>query len=142
MVVHEEGLVGIELYYTAQLTVQPVRGFENGCHHFSAAESALPAVSEPSADIPSSPRYHYFCVNAHVASQTSPPPSLSAGDSIVVHTPWLYCMCTEAMLRPQEIRLNNYICNTITCIYLASRSAIISKQHTNKLVHRVRENHQ
>ena len=33
----------------AQITVQPVRVFENGGHHFPAAESALPAVDEPPA---------------------------------------------------------------------------------------------
>ena len=68
MVVHAEGLTGIELHYTARLTVQPVRGFENGGHHFSAAESSLPAVSEPPASVPSSPHYHYFRANAHVAA--------------------------------------------------------------------------
>ena len=61
MVFHAEGLAGIELHYAAQLTVQPVWGFENGGLHFPAAESSLP-------DVPSSPRYHYFCVNGHVAS--------------------------------------------------------------------------
>ena len=65
---------------TAQLTIQPVRGFDNGGRHFPAAESALPAVDEHLADVPSSPRYCYFCVAAHVASlltaaslQTIPP---------------------------------------------------------------------
>ena len=67
MVFHAEGLARIELHYTAQLTVQSVRGFEIGDHHFPAAESALPAVSKPPADVPS-PHYHYFCINAHVAS--------------------------------------------------------------------------
>ena len=62
MVVHAEGLAKIELHYTAQLTIQSVRGFENGGHHFPAAESALPAVIEPPAIVPSSPHYHYFCV--------------------------------------------------------------------------------
>ena len=33
--------MGIELHYIAQLTVQPVRGFENSGHYFPAAESAL-----------------------------------------------------------------------------------------------------
>ena len=61
MVFHAEGLAGIELHYAAQLTVQPVRSFENGGLHFPAAESSL-------LDVPSSPRYHYFCVNGHVAS--------------------------------------------------------------------------
>ena len=46
----------------------PVRGFENDDHHFPAAESALPAVDEPPADVTSSSRYYYFCVAAHVAS--------------------------------------------------------------------------
>ena len=50
------------------LTVQPIRGFEYGDHHFSAAESALPAVDEPPTDVPSSPRYHYFCLAMHLAS--------------------------------------------------------------------------
>ena len=45
------------------LTIQPVRGFENGSHHFPAAESALLAV-----DVPFSPHYNYFCVVAHIAS--------------------------------------------------------------------------
>ena len=44
MVFHAEGLAEIELHYTAQLTVQPVRSFENGGHRFPVAESALPAV--------------------------------------------------------------------------------------------------
>ena len=60
--------MGIELHYAAQLTVQLVQGFENGGHHFPAAESALPTVDKPPADVPSSPRYHCFCVTAHVAS--------------------------------------------------------------------------
>ena len=55
-------------HYVAQLTVQPVRGFENGGHHFPAAESVLPAVDESPVDVSSSPRYHYFCISAHVAS--------------------------------------------------------------------------
>ena len=38
------GPLGIKLHYTAQLTIQPVRGFENGGHYIPAAESALPAV--------------------------------------------------------------------------------------------------
>ena len=37
-------LARIELHYAAQLTVWPVRGFENGDHHFPAAESALLVV--------------------------------------------------------------------------------------------------
>ena len=45
-----------------------VRGFENGGHHFPAAESVLPAVDESPVDVSSSPRYHYFCISAHVAS--------------------------------------------------------------------------
>ena len=57
--------MGIEL--CSEVTVQPVRGFENGSQHFPAAESALPAVNEPHSDVPSSPRYHYFCVTAHIA---------------------------------------------------------------------------
>ena len=44
--------MGFELSYTAQLIVQPVRGFENGGHHFPAAELSLPAVSEPPAMFP------------------------------------------------------------------------------------------
>ena len=64
MVVHTEGLTGIELQYAAQLTFQSVRGFENGGPHSSPAELALPAV-EPT--FPSSPRYHCFCFAAHVA---------------------------------------------------------------------------
>ena len=60
--------MGIELHYNAQLIIEPVRGFENGGHHFPAAESALPAVIEPSANISSSPHCHYFCVAVHVAS--------------------------------------------------------------------------
>ena len=38
-------LAGIELHH--QLTVQSVRGFVNGGHHFPAAESGLPVVDEP-----------------------------------------------------------------------------------------------
>ena len=64
MVFHAESLAGIELHYA----IQSVRGFENSGHHFPAAESALPTVDEPPADVPSSPRYYYFCVAAHVAS--------------------------------------------------------------------------
>ena len=33
----KDGLAGIELHYTAQLAVQPVRGFENGGDYFLAA---------------------------------------------------------------------------------------------------------
>ena len=68
MVVHAEDLAGIELHYTAQLAIQPVRGFENGGYHFPAIESWLSAISEPPAYVPSSPHYHHFCVNVHVAS--------------------------------------------------------------------------
>ena len=57
MVFHAEGLAGIELHYTAHLTVQPVGGFENSSHHFPSAESAFPAVDKPAADVPS-PSYH------------------------------------------------------------------------------------
>ena len=64
MVFHAEGLVGIELRYAAKLAVQPVRGFENAGHYFSAAKSVLPAVDEPPADVSSSSRYHYV----HIAS--------------------------------------------------------------------------
>ena len=60
--------MGIELHYTAQLDCSVSRGFENGGHHFPAAESALPAVDEPPTNVPSSLRYHYFCVAAQVAS--------------------------------------------------------------------------
>ena len=58
IVFHAEGLTGIELHHAAQLTVQPVRGFEDSSHHFPAAESALPAVDEPPVDVPSIPRYY------------------------------------------------------------------------------------
>ena len=58
IVFHTEGLAGIELHYTAQLTVEPGRGFENNDHHFPIAESALPVVSEPPTDVPSTPHYH------------------------------------------------------------------------------------
>ena len=44
--------MGIELHWTAQLTTPLVRGFENGGHHFPAAESALPAVNVPPTDVP------------------------------------------------------------------------------------------
>ena len=57
MVFHVEGLTGIELHYTAQLNVWPIRGFENSSYHFPAAESALPAVDKPPTDVPS-PSYH------------------------------------------------------------------------------------
>ena len=50
VVFRAEGLAGTKLHFAAQLTV---RGFENGGHHFSAAESALPAVDEPPTDVPS-----------------------------------------------------------------------------------------
>ena len=42
---HAEGFAEIELHYTAQLTIQPVRGFVNGSHHFPAAESPLNMVA-------------------------------------------------------------------------------------------------
>ena len=55
------------IYAAHGLTIHPVRGL-NCDHHFPAAESALPAVDEPPADVPSSPCYHYFCVVAQVAT--------------------------------------------------------------------------
>ena len=67
MVFHADGLAGIELHYAAQLTFQPVRGFENGDHHIPAAESALPAVNEPPADVPSLSLLPLLWVAAHVA---------------------------------------------------------------------------
>ena len=68
MVFHAECLAGIELHYAVQLTIQPVRDFENGGHHFPAAKSTLPAINEPLTDVPSSPCCHYFSVVVHVAS--------------------------------------------------------------------------
>ena len=53
MVFHAEGLAGIKLHCAAELIILPVQGFENDVHHFPAAKSALPAVSEPLTDIPS-----------------------------------------------------------------------------------------
>ena len=44
----------------------PVRGFKNGSHHFPSVESALPAVDEPPADVPSSPHYYYFYVAVYI----------------------------------------------------------------------------
>ena len=82
MVFHAEGLAGIRLHYAAQLTVQLVRGFENGNHHFSAAESAVSAVSECPTNVP---HYHYICVAVHVRSLPNHR-HLSPGDSIIVHT--------------------------------------------------------
>ena len=74
MVFHAEGLAGNELHYAAQLTVRPVRGFENSGHHFPAAESVLPADDKPPADVPS-PSYVAFPIAA----------AFLQGDSIVVH---------------------------------------------------------
>ena len=68
MVFHAEGLVGIELHYAAQPTIQSVRGFENGGHYFPAAESALLTVNEPPTNVPFLSSLPLFCVAAHVAS--------------------------------------------------------------------------
>ena len=52
--------------YAAQLTIQPVRGFEYSVHYFSAIKSALPAIDEPLADVPSSsPRYISLVPSLH-----------------------------------------------------------------------------
>ena len=111
--------------YAAQLTIQPVGGFENGDHCFLAAKSALPAVDEPPADVPSSPYYYYFCVATQVASL------IAATSDRRLH--FLALQHMPAMLCPQEVccipvALLTYIhtyaesqCNTISC--LASRSA-------------------
>ena len=68
---------------------------------FRALESALSAVDEPPADVPSSPRYHYFCVAAHVASLIA---TASLQVTIAVHV-----IGSHAMLHPQEIVCNNCI---------------------------------
>ena len=88
MVFHAEGLAGIELQYAAQLTVQPVQGFENDSHHFPAAESALHAVDESPADVPSSLPLFLYCYASSLPTYCR----LSAGDSIVVPSfLWLHC---------------------------------------------------
>ena len=65
MAFHAESLAGIELHCSADHSASLRLLRQNGGHHFPVAESALPAVDEPPADVPSSP---CFCVAAYVAS--------------------------------------------------------------------------
>ena len=131
MVFHAEGLAGIELHYTAQLTVQPFRGIENGGHAFPAAESALPAIDQPPVDVPPSPRYHYFCITAHVASLIAATWPLfrrlhrSACSLAVLH-------CTSNALPTRHMfNLNNCIPVAVTYIhtYIHTYIRTVSIQH-------------
>ena len=95
--------MGIELHYATELTIQPIRGFENGGHHFPAVESPLTAVDEPPANVPSSPHYHSSgVITAHIAFEPNHC-RLSAGRLPRSAGSWLYCMCMKAMPHPQAI---------------------------------------
>ena len=131
MVFHAEGFAGIELHYTAQLTVWSIRGFS--CHHFPAAELALPSVDEPPADVPflSSLSLLLCCCARSLPNHHC----LSTCESVMVHVHLSLALHEQAMLHPQTcipVALLVYIhtytnmespCNTISC--LASRSAIM-----------------
>ena len=129
---HAEGLAGSKLHYAVQLTIQPVLGFENGNHHFPAAKSALPAVDEPPTNVPSSPRYHYFCVAVRVASLITAT-SVATGDSTIVHALLsLAPLHVHTMPCPQEMCYNNcthylhsYIHRVSMQQYIASSSATV-----------------
>ena len=69
MIFHAEGLAGNELHYATSRAFSHSDALRKPVITFLlSAESALPAVDEPPADVPFSPRYHCFCVAAHVAS--------------------------------------------------------------------------
>ena len=138
VVFHAEGVAGIELHYAAQLTVQSVRGFENGGHYFPAAESALPAVDEPPADVPSSPLYRCFWVAVHVAfliatplckrvchSVCSPFTGTAREKQCPAHRKYACNNCIPVASLSLHYIIHRNVespCNTICC--LASRSAI------------------
>ena len=108
--------MGIELHYAAQLTVQSVRGFENGGHHFPAAKSALPAVDEPPAGIffLSSLPLLLCCCARSLANRHH----VSVGESVVVHAHCSLAPHMQTMPHPQETCLHSCSINSHTYIHI------------------------
>ena len=120
MVFYAKGLVRVQLHYATQLTIQPVQGFENSCHHFPAADSALPAVDEPSADVLYSPRYYYFCAAAHaaflIAAASLRPTPLCYISPLLAS---LHCICKQCHTHRKYYCIPMVV---ITYVYMQTRS--------------------
>ena len=134
MVFHAEGFAGIELHYAAQLTIQSAQSFEDNSHHFPAAETALPAVDVPSADVPflSSLSLLLYCYTHSLSNHYS----LSAGESVRVYACFSLALHNHASNATPtgNIRLyfhRKYTCND--CIPVALLAYINTYRQTRGL---------
>ena len=117
----------IKLHYAAPLTLQPIRGFENGCHYFPTAKSALPDVDKPTINVPSCPHYHYFCIAAHIAPTHRYLCAVDSMDLLYYTTGTVHCKC-------KQYRLNRkYVSNNCIPVALPQQLYLMALQSVDYL---------